>query len=63
MFYEQTKNYKIFNKLNSLLQSKYMLMFIVFLAGISNIFGMEIPVYYTYTFINNRYFVVYWFFL
>ena len=51
MFYEHTKKYKIFNKLNSLLQSKYMIMFLVLLAGISNIFEMEIPVYYTYTFI------------
>lgn len=51
MFYEQLENNAIVEKLNRFLRSKLMICIIVVLAGISNIFGLELPVYYTYAII------------
>lgn len=47
MFNELKQN-KVINAINAIMNSKWMLFAIVLLAGISNIFALEIPVYYIY---------------
>ena len=49
MFFERFQDNFIVEKLNSFFRSKYMVALIIALASISNIFGLEIPVYYIYT--------------
>lgn len=51
MFYEKLKDNRFVKELNKILQSKLMIVFLVALATFSNLFGLEIPVYYTYTLI------------
>ncbi len=48
MFYDKFKNNEFIQKLNKILQSKLMVVFIIFLATISNVFGLEIPIYYIF---------------
>lgn len=49
--YKNLKPNKIIMAIKQAMTSKWMLIAIVLLAGISNIFAMEIPVYYTYLFL------------
>lgn len=50
-FYSKLKENLFINMIRNLLDSKLMIFIIIALAAISNIFGVEIPVYYFYTFI------------
>ena len=47
--YSKLKENLFIDKIRKLIDSKFMMVLIVALAAISNIFGMEIPVYYIYT--------------
>ena len=49
MFFERFHDSNIVKKLNSFFRSKYMVAIIIALAALSNIFGLELPVYYIYT--------------
>ena len=51
MLYDKLKHLHIVDKLNSFLRSKFMVVIIALLAGISNIFNLELPVYYIYALI------------
>ena len=47
--YPKLKENSFINSIQKIMDSKFMIIAIVFLAAISNIFGLELPVYYCYT--------------